>query len=336
MYDMLTLSYGYELDEKMRSTTEERYYNLYNQHTIPEITTKKNPEYSASLRDLIRECINIEIARRPTPQELLDKTKGALNTLLTSRRDQGLGSAGPKLYYIGHEINHMPLGNAGVPMRRGDWKALRQDHWADPTWQPLLSARWAAQVRNGDLANRPIDEGGPKRGRPPLVATVRRDPGLSGANPRGVKWEFPSLTAEGDGLAPRGDEVGDGDRRDERENDHTLGRNVRDPASTDTQVLSAGANNDDASRGRREASELARQRQRDAERLAAAALEMVHPRDMAPPVPRIRLLPPQPPPEQQPQLKRKRPRVMGLSIDEHFREPEGSVVEGHNLRKRRR
>jgi serine/threonine protein kinase len=207
MYDLMKLAWWYGLGDKMNSTTEERYYNDYDQHAIGEITTRKNPEYSPGLRDLVRKCLHIDIGKRPTSQQLLERTTVGLQEAFSSRQQNTEDPNTLRVYYMGHEINHMPVGDANAAMRRVDWKDLRRDQWADPTWQPLLSGRWAPQVKNGELVTQPTQEGGPKRKVPSLDTTIKR---VSQPKIPGVIWKVRSSSSKSDGR---------GDNRADQNND---------------------------------------------------------------------------------------------------------------------
>ncbi len=342
MYDLLKLAYWYGLDDGMRSTTEELYYQEYDQHAIPEITTRKKPEYSTTLRELVRECLHIEIRKRPTPDQLLARTREGLETAMRSRRRNAdesnnaeVSKNPPRVYYMGSEINHMPIGDAEIRMGRDEWREFRGDLWPDPAWQPLLSARWAPEVQKGLLVNHPVVEGGPTRQRPWLDATVRRDPQPLLGNPRGVIWTPRSSPSRGD--AQRIDGVGgDDDHQREAQYQHELGQRVRDSGPHDTQKINSSPNNSNTTR-RPDAFEAARARQeRAVDHLAALAGDMPHPPAVPSGPKRVKLNPPKPPPKQQPQRRQRRRRAMDLSIDDDFREAEGHFIEGHNLRKRPR
>jgi hypothetical protein len=193
MYDLLTLSWPFDLDDRMdKYTTEARYYGEYNEHAISEIKTKKKPEYSNLIRDLIRECLHIKIAKRPTPEQVLERTKRGLEAVVRSREGETGDRNGPRLYYMGNEINHMPVGGAGLGVSRGDWAAIREQFFLNPLWQPLLSGRWADEVKSGELVNRPIEEGGPKRKRRPVHGNVKADV----HNQRGVAWVLRSSSLD--------------------------------------------------------------------------------------------------------------------------------------------
>lgn len=339
MYDMMTLAWSYGLDDKMdRYTTEARYYGAYNEHAIPEIRTKKKPEYSSSLRDLIRECLHIKIAKRPTPQQLLEHIQSGLAAMVRSRQEDAGEPNGPRVYHMGNEINHMPVGDAGLTMTRDEWKVFRADHWLNPLWQPLLSGRWAEKVRNGELVKQPIEEGGPKRERRPINGTVKPDPRPLDAflNHRGVIWKLRSSSLDGD-LQGENEDNGDNDRR-QREIDYQneIADRIRKSGPHDTRELSPKPNDGGGAKLADTFEEARTSMQRAADRLAAMAGEMVHPGDVPPSqIPRIILHPPGEASNHQPRPKRKRKRAMGISIDENFQEAEGRVVRGHNLRKRR-
>lgn len=251
MHDMMKLDYGDQVDGIMdREISERNYYEKYNEHGIPPITTKKVPEYSSSLRDLIRECLHIKIGKRPSPRALLDRTGRGLQAAAESIRTNPHDFNGPRVYYMGHEINHMPAGNAMRAMRQEDFECIEQDMWPDPTWQPLLAARWAPQVINRELVNEPIVEGGPKREIPPLHATVRKDPRPLEDNPRGVRWalQWPSPRNSEQRDKQGGDEGANNQRgnertnsqrwRDEMQYQEELGQQLRDSGTHDTLSLS--------------------------------------------------------------------------------------------------
>jgi hypothetical protein len=363
MYDLMTLSWPDELDGKMdRETTEEEYYHSLHQHAIREITTGKNPDYSPSLRQLIRECLHIEIGKRPTPLELLTRTTIGFSEAVRSRRFQTNQSRGPRVYYMGHEINHMPRGDARIPMLRRDFRAFRKDGRPDPDWQPLLSARWAPEVRNGELVDQPIVEGGPQRKLSFNTAIVTRDLLRQG----GVRWKLRSQPV--DGVEQEDDWVSDDvDPSDEEQYQRDLGHQIRNDGPHDTRVLNPTANRRDAA-SRRDTLRLARERANQDQAHLAATTAYYPPRSPKRPTPeplspqrsppqrfsrqwptppppppppplpprRLRLNPPKPPQEQPRKAARRKKRVLGLSIDGTLQEAEGDMVEGHNLRKRRR
>lgn len=371
MHDMLTLSWPWHLEEQMNaSTSEARYYGEYNENAIPRIRTTKKPDYSLALRELIRECLHIEIGKRPTPQQLLTRTQEGLRQAVAPGAQNEGSQNGPRLYYMGHEINHMPRGDAGVPMKQDDWRALTEVFWPDPVWQPLCAARWAPEVRNRDFINQPVEEGGPKRIRPPLVATA------VGVSPLGnflvgtVKWKHYGSTFPGD-QAEDPAATQEQAAREEAEYQREIGNRIRNSGTKDTQVitpprgsqksLGRGTGSFEASRERHRLAgeqehgleqQRAAQQQRMAEqqrafeRLAAMAGDMPQAPVVAPRPVRVKLNPPKPPPppppaglqppRQQPNPTRKRRRDENLAIDANFPTVDGRNVAGHNLRKRRK
>jgi hypothetical protein len=339
MHDMLTLAYPSLVDQQMNTFIKEAdYYGRYEQNGIPPIATSKRTEYSPLLRDLIRECLHIEIGKRPTPRQLEERTLQGLQAAVRSRRETAGEPEGPRLYYMGHEINHMPVGNAGIPMRRRDFRAIKRGEWPDPAWQPLLSGRWSPQVKNGDLINQPIEEGGPKRELPRLMATVRSDVQLLIENDRGVKWKLHSSPAQIDSQASNGGEDDDDDDGSEEEKQYQreLGQKIRNSGTHDTQERTPSPNEGNAT-NRRQSLERLIARQRAAfDYLAEEAARIAHPPNVPSRPLRIKLKAPKLPPNQQRPQTRRRRRVLGLSIDGSFQEAEGQAVRGHNLRKRRR
>jgi len=340
MYDLLTLAWPFSLDENMENTTEARYYGEYNEHTIPEIKTNRKPEYSTLIRDLIRECLHIKIAKRPTPEQIFERTQRGLEAVVRSREGETGDRNGPRLYYMGNEINHMPLGDAGLDFSHEDWAAVKKEFFVNPLWQPLLSGRWTDAVSSGKLVNRPIEEGGPKRKRRPVQGNVKPDsrPLNEGRNNRGVIWKLRSSSVD----------------REQVEDDEEKQRRQRE----DNQDEVARPSKNDAAEAVDDANMEPTLSQQANALLDALEEEMEHPRlplEEAPPTtanaptessnvharpPSNQPQPPlgqqpQAPPSQQPRRPKNRRRVMGISIDEDFQEATGRVVKGHNLRRRR-
>lgn len=340
MYDMLTLSWSDELDEKMhKTTTEAEYYGSLREHAIPEIRTNKKPEYSSDLRDLIRECLHIEIGKRPTPQQLLERTQRGLEAAAQSRLQGADDHDGPRVYHMGNEINHMLRGDAGLPAQRSDWKAIREQFWMDPHWEPLLSGRWAPQVRSGELANRPIEEGGPKRPVRPFAGSVRADPRPidNFQNHRGVIWTLPSLSPERD--TPGNNGGSDGDNQRDLAHPYNPGENKPSSGPHDTGELSPRPNEGDAARPPDAPDDALTNAERTTQRPAEAAGETGQPGNVSTgPVQRLKINPPKAAPKEQLPRKqtKKRKRVMGISLDDIAQEVQGRNVEGHNLRPKRR
>ena len=340
MYDMMTLSWSYELDEMMyKSATEAEYYGRLNEHAIPEITTNKKPEYSSALRDLIRECLHIEIGKRPTPQQLLERTQRGLETAAQSRLQGADNHDGPRVYHMGNEVNHMPRGDAGLSAQRSDWKAIREQFWLDPHWQPLLSGRWAPQVRSGELVNQPIEEGGPKRPVRPFGGSVQADPRPidNFQNHRGVIWTLRSLSPERDTPSNKGGSDGD----DPRDLGHQYNPGEDRPSSRphETQELSPKLDEGDAARPPDAPEDTLTSLERATQRLADAAGERGQPGNVSSrPVRRLKINPPKAAAKKQlPQKQtKKRKRDMGISVDDIAQGVQGRNVEGHNLRPKRR
>lgn len=336
MYDLITLSLPSDLDEKVQATTTEfRYYEKYRQHMIADIATRKKPEYSPRLRALIRECLHIKIGKRPTPQQLLERTQLGLQSALTSRSQNAESPNEPRVYYRDNEINSMPIGNAGIPMQREQFHSLKQDLFLDPAWQPLLSGRWAPQVQNWELVGQSFEEGN-KRKRPWLNAHVRRERGPLTRSARGVKWTINPSFAKGKADEPSASQEARAEE-EEAQYQRDVREKIMNSGTHDTEVLSSGAILREAA-ARKEASknERAKQHQDVVNHLATLARDMPQPPDVPrressikPPSVKI-------PPNKQRKPPRRRIRAMGLSVEGIIPEPEGRVVRGHNLRKQRR
>jgi hypothetical protein len=277
MYDLLTLAWPFDLEDTMeKDTTEARYYGEYNEHAIPEIKTTKKPEYSNLIRDLIRECLHIKIAKRPTPEQVLERAQRGLEAVMRSSEGRMGNRNGPRLYYMGNEINHMPVGDAGLSMGRADWAAVRGDVFPNPLWQPLLSGRWADEVRGGQLVNQPIEEGGPKRKRRPVHGYVKADPHSLNymQNRRAVTWKLLSSTL--DGEQGKDDEE---EQRRQRELDFQdeVANTRQESGPHNGQEVGPTPSINDAASAVDDAEKEAAATQRALEFLQAMAREMVHP-----------------------------------------------------------
>lgn len=145
MYALATLSKDQRL-ARIRA----KQYNKYRQngnHQISKVTTKVPGVYSSRLRHLIHRCIDPDPANRPSQVELIDATLRGLRLAerraKRARREAHAAAAGdpnvepPKLpsekvYYRDHEINDLPLGNAGFKPREDDFKYLVREEFTNP------------------------------------------------------------------------------------------------------------------------------------------------------------------------------------------------------------
>jgi hypothetical protein len=232
MHDLLTLHYPYFLRSRMEHISERRYYNNLKEHAIPVIVTKRTPEYSEPLRKLIRECLHVEIGKRPAAEEVLERALDGVEKVREARRKKGGGGAesvGPKLFYMGHEINHMPIGDANISMARSEWDELNEDHWPDPDLEKLHSARWEPKKRADKSGKEPVGEGERLQKRRRLDAHVRGDSRRLESNSRGVIWNLhPSATALKENVGNDDD-----DDKDKPKDQESPGERPKKPSSHD-------------------------------------------------------------------------------------------------------
>ena len=137
MYTLITLRGDRHLFA-VRAKSHQQYVRKGN-HQISAVRTKKPGVYSSRLRQLVHRCIDPNPDARPTQLELLDATRRGLRLAerrLRRARREARAAADPenapppqdaaaaaadqndvpehseKLYFQGHEINDMPLGDA--------------------------------------------------------------------------------------------------------------------------------------------------------------------------------------------------------------------------------
>ncbi|KAK4936773.1 hypothetical protein LTR10_022430 [Elasticomyces elasticus] len=157
MYTLLTLRRPERLRETRAKTVQKFVRN--GNHQISGVRTKTPGIYSSRLRHLLDQCIHPNPEARPTHLELLDATRRGLRLAERRLRKKNIRDyvqasnaahiaavpAGPptdhdpdvpahseKLYFKGHEINNMPLGDAGFRPSKSDIKYLAVDDFVDP------------------------------------------------------------------------------------------------------------------------------------------------------------------------------------------------------------
>lgn len=91
--------------------------------------------YTPRLRRLVWRCLDPNPANRPSQLELLDQTQRGLR--LYKRHLHRLAAKGEplpetKLYYRGHDINDMPLGNAKRKPFLADVRRILRDDFLNP------------------------------------------------------------------------------------------------------------------------------------------------------------------------------------------------------------
>lgn len=118
---------------------ERRYEGVYDRHFLSRVESSKRPEYSESLRNLIKWCLKPDPKRRPDPRQLLLATKEGLKTVKNGLRHK----TGGKVYF-----------KKEVP----EWEAAR--------WRDELAERNARAERDGRDARDARDRQG-RGGRDP-------------------------------------------------------------------------------------------------------------------------------------------------------------------------
>lgn len=176
MYDLLTLSNWTDLYDEMQMDnpssrvhvtrlTEAEYYSG-GEHIIPEVQTLRKPEYSMSLRELVRDCLRAKIELRPNPATLLERTSRGLNICIAKTREragQVSGVFSDRVYYKGNEINRMEPGSPKWPASYNAWARIKDNPYPNET--PLNPPRifnpyrardekWRQDQRDADAAAR--------------------------------------------------------------------------------------------------------------------------------------------------------------------------------------
>ncbi|OAP64756.1 hypothetical protein AYL99_00728 [Fonsecaea erecta] len=128
MFEMVTLRKSEKHLEKVRAKTLKRFRRNGN-HQISHVYTKKPGAYSSRLRHLIHRCLDPDPANRPSQLELMDQTRRGLR--LAIKRAKRAGEF-PVKVYPGHDINNMPLGDAGFRPTAGDFKYMIESEFVDP------------------------------------------------------------------------------------------------------------------------------------------------------------------------------------------------------------
>lgn len=151
MYTLVTLRRAERL-QNIRAKTVQKFVRNGN-HQISGVRTKTPGIYSSRLRRLVHRCIDPNPDARPTQLELLDETRRGLrlaerrlrrsrprpdsrasNAVLiaAATRDPDVPNHSEKLYFKGHEINDMPLGDAGFRPTIDEIKHLAINEYVDP------------------------------------------------------------------------------------------------------------------------------------------------------------------------------------------------------------
>lgn len=188
MWEMLTLKDGDILNFEMRQLSEADYWGSMQEEAIAEIRTTREPEYSHELRELIRQCLRISPRLRPSPRELFDATLRSLTRMAEAAPDPNDGfPRGSRVFFMGNEINDMPIGQKGlpadrdIPYREQDFRVFNKRKFRDPDLESLLNGRWDPLMQVDYQEVPPIVPGGRKK-RPEREAHIfmpdRRNPKL--------------------------------------------------------------------------------------------------------------------------------------------------------------
>lgn len=164
MYELLTLEDRGSVNRKIAGVTEVGYWGRMQQEAIAEIRTNRRPEYSRKLRELIRHCLRISPRARPTVERIHSNTSQHLAGLVRAveNPDTGLRD-GTRVYYMGNEINDMPIGQASISYSPTEFAISNDRKFIDPELESLREGRWDPIniVRHGE--DLPAVPGGRKR-----------------------------------------------------------------------------------------------------------------------------------------------------------------------------
>ena len=128
MYSLMTLEKdSFALRAERAKNVEQ--FRQFGNHQIKPLDTKKRGFYTAQLRNLIRQCLNPDPAKRPPQLELMDQTRRGLQMALKRARRARKPT---RVYFRGHEINDMPLGDAGFTGGKEEVKRLVTDEFVNP------------------------------------------------------------------------------------------------------------------------------------------------------------------------------------------------------------
>lgn len=164
MWELLTLKTDVDLNKEIYLMTEELYYGEMQEEAIREIQTNRKPDFSSDLRQLIRECLRIDPNRRPSPRDLYEVTKRQLRDRANEVRDDDTGlKKGRRVFYMGNEINDMPVGSpADISYPYVLFEQARDQRFIDPELSSLRKGRWEPPMP-GSPEERPIVKGGRKK-----------------------------------------------------------------------------------------------------------------------------------------------------------------------------
>lgn len=160
MHELLTHERARIFSQRLDAMTEGQYV-AWGYNSIPNLLTKKRPEYSFELRRLVMRCLSLRPSLRPTPQEILEVTGRMVGryedelakynpTMRLGIQQDSATYQLPKLYFRENDINNMPLGphlrDFGVDDQHQAAFVAEEDNYAGPVWGPIQHpnrALWA-------------------------------------------------------------------------------------------------------------------------------------------------------------------------------------------------
>ncbi|KAF7512951.1 hypothetical protein GJ744_012054 [Endocarpon pusillum] len=230
MFELLTLRGSDRTKSEIEGLTEHQYWHEFERNAIEEIRTARQPEYSYELRNLIRCCLKTAPATRPTHRELWQITGNELRSRVQAVEDPATGlKNGPRVFYMGNEINDMPIGqqdlssDQAIPFTERSFSANRERRYQDPELEPLLGGRWDPQLqrRRGRIPS-PV-RGGRKRPRETEAYIFMPDREDSERLVKMVRLAQEFYDEEEDAMSESGDDDDDDDDGDSDDGDDSSG-----------------------------------------------------------------------------------------------------------------
>ena len=142
IYLLMTLTDVYKWMDETETISEDDFIRR-GKHVIGPIQTGRKPEYSEQLRDLVRECLNPAVTKRPTVSRLITKTRAGLEGFKTRSRTGKDTTKAPRLVDLRHSVSMLPKGRprqvrpeaADNPFAESTTPRTGVRQRA-PTWQP--------------------------------------------------------------------------------------------------------------------------------------------------------------------------------------------------------
>jgi hypothetical protein len=117
----------------------------FGRHVIGPIRTGKQPEYSEQLRNLVRECLQPAIAKRPTVTRLVTRTRAGMEIFRTTSRTGRDTKRPPKLIHLKHSQSGLCEQRPAAAQPRQSDQGAAISHQAAkpkaPTWEPRQASK---------------------------------------------------------------------------------------------------------------------------------------------------------------------------------------------------